>query len=345
MSINPREIPTGAVRFNTDSNKMEVYIGSAWMEVAVSTPNLDGGARGLIMGGYSPGSGDGESRVNVIESVVISTFGNSVDFGDLSVRRSDSGSAGSRTRAVMASGFGSGFSPGYGNTIDFVTIASQGDAQDFGDRTVRSTSMSALSNETRMVIGNGSVLSSPHTNNTHDFVTIASTGNAVDFGDSTNTSRGKHATSSPTRGLFAGGHPATNVIEFFQIHTTGDAVNFGDLSGNAAFGQCGYGNGVRGVLHSGSGTNPYTISDLTFINFATTGNSSDYGELTATKQPATSFSSKTRGLICCSTTPANSTQIDANEIMTGGTSVDFGDYQAASMLSAAFGTSNDHSGL
>ena len=133
MSINPREIPTGAVRFNTDSSKMEVYIGSTWMEVAVSSPNLDGGARGLIMGGYSPGSGDGESRVNVIESVVISTFGNSVDFGDLSVRRSDSGSAGSRTRAVMASGFGSGFSPGYGNTIDFVTIASQGDAQDFGD--------------------------------------------------------------------------------------------------------------------------------------------------------------------------------------------------------------------
>ena len=42
MSINPVEIPTGAVRYNTDSNKMEVYIGSTWMEVAVSSPNLDG---------------------------------------------------------------------------------------------------------------------------------------------------------------------------------------------------------------------------------------------------------------------------------------------------------------
>ena len=47
MSINPVEIPTGAVRYNTDSNKMEVYIGSTWMEVAVSSPNLDGGARGI----------------------------------------------------------------------------------------------------------------------------------------------------------------------------------------------------------------------------------------------------------------------------------------------------------
>ena len=47
MSLTPREIPTGAVRYNTDSNKMEVYIGSTWMEVAVSSPNLDGGARGF----------------------------------------------------------------------------------------------------------------------------------------------------------------------------------------------------------------------------------------------------------------------------------------------------------
>ena len=52
MSINPREIPTGAVRYNTDSNKMEVYIGSTWMQVAVSSPNLgssEAGVRGLFM--------------------------------------------------------------------------------------------------------------------------------------------------------------------------------------------------------------------------------------------------------------------------------------------------------
>ena len=52
MSFIPQEIPTGAVRYNTDSNKMEVYIGSTWMEVAVSTPNLDGGARGVFFFGF-----------------------------------------------------------------------------------------------------------------------------------------------------------------------------------------------------------------------------------------------------------------------------------------------------
>ena len=76
-----------------------------------------------------------------------------------------------------------------------------------------------------------------------------------------------------------------------------------------------------------------------------TGNSTDYGELSSEKQVATSFSNKTRGLHCASASPANSTQIDASNIQTGGKAVDFGDYQAANMLSAAMGTSNDHGGL
>ena len=49
MSLTPKDIPVGAVRYNTDSNKMEVYIGDTWMEVAVSSPNLDGGARGIAV--------------------------------------------------------------------------------------------------------------------------------------------------------------------------------------------------------------------------------------------------------------------------------------------------------
>ena len=77
MSINPVEIPTGAVRYNTDSNKMEVYIGDTWMEVAVSSPNLDGGGRGLVAGGNVPG------QTNIIQFVTISSTGNSQDFGDL----------------------------------------------------------------------------------------------------------------------------------------------------------------------------------------------------------------------------------------------------------------------
>ena len=137
MSINPREIPTGAVRYNTDSNKMEVWIGDKWMQVAVSSPNLDGGSRGLFMGGATP------SQVTPIDFITISTFGNAQDFGD----RTQSGEGGhfaSRTRAVC----GGASAPTYVNTVDFVTMSSTGNATDFGDKTTLNARASGCSNET-----------------------------------------------------------------------------------------------------------------------------------------------------------------------------------------------------
>ena len=96
MSINPVEIPTGAVRYNTDSNKMEVYIGSTWMEVAVSTPNLDGGARGLIVGGYN-----GSSRIDTVEFITISTAGNAADFGNLTGNAGRCGACASNVSSLL----------------------------------------------------------------------------------------------------------------------------------------------------------------------------------------------------------------------------------------------------
>ena len=72
-------IPTGAVRYNTDSNKMEVYIGSTWMEVAVSSPNLDGGSRGIMAGGYP--------QVDNIDYFNIESASNAIDFGNLTQTR------------------------------------------------------------------------------------------------------------------------------------------------------------------------------------------------------------------------------------------------------------------
>ena len=69
MSLTPKTpIPEGAIRYNTDSNKMEVWIGDKWMIVSVSSPNLDGGARGLHKGGANP--------TNDVVFVTIPTAGN-----------------------------------------------------------------------------------------------------------------------------------------------------------------------------------------------------------------------------------------------------------------------------
>ena len=50
MSLPPSEIPLGAMRFNSDSQKLEYWNGSAWMQIQTFTPNLDGGVRGFILG-------------------------------------------------------------------------------------------------------------------------------------------------------------------------------------------------------------------------------------------------------------------------------------------------------
>ena len=72
------------------------------------------------------------------------------------------------------------------NVIDFVTIASTGNAQDFGDLTQGATNgkrnlMSGASNSTRCYAGGKD--GSGDADNAMEFVTIQTTGNAIDFGD------------------------------------------------------------------------------------------------------------------------------------------------------------------
>ena len=85
------------------------------------------------------------------------------------------------------------------NVIDYVTIASTGDAADFGDATVARQDASTAASFTRGVGAGGQ---SPGYNNTMDYVTIASTGDAADFGDLT-VSASHHEGSSDAHGGLA----------------------------------------------------------------------------------------------------------------------------------------------
>ena len=72
--------------------------------------------------------------------------------------------------------------------------------------------------------------------NTIDYVTIASTGNATDFGDTRYAGSGIHFTtasaSNKIRGCFGGGSTPTirPEIQYITIASTGDASDFGDLT-------------------------------------------------------------------------------------------------------------------
>ena len=75
----------------------------------------------LISGGQYSGT----PAANTIEFVTISTTGNAVDFGDLSIQvHRDHGSGGNSTRGIFDGG--SGNSDQRTNVIDFITIATLG---------------------------------------------------------------------------------------------------------------------------------------------------------------------------------------------------------------------------
>ena len=83
----------------------------------------------------------------------------------------------SSTRGLMMGGI----TPSAVNTIQFVTIATLGNAQDFGDLTEEKGNSATASDCIRGVRMGGSSGGSNH--NTMDYVAIATEGNAVDFGD------------------------------------------------------------------------------------------------------------------------------------------------------------------
>ena len=136
MSLPPSEIPLGAMRFNSDSQKLEYWMGSAWMQIQTFSPNLDGGVRGLFMGG-SPNSAG-----KTIDFITIPTAGNATDFGDMADQAKYCSSCASNTRGIVAGGESP--SDTTHEEIEFVTISSTGDATDFGDLLAGRTYLSLI---------------------------------------------------------------------------------------------------------------------------------------------------------------------------------------------------------
>jgi len=339
MSLTPKTpIPEGAIRYNTDSNKMEVWIGEKWMIVATSSPDLDGGARGIFTSrSTSPGV-----YANTVDYITIATAGNAIDFGDTIGSGAYGSTASSKTRGLLGGGHPNSNGS---DTIQFFTISSTGDGTDFGNLTSARWIMGGgVSSQTRGIFVGGAILTSGNPNtNVLDFVTIASEGNAVDFGDQITARRQQGSVNSSTRGIFAGGYnPNTlNLIEFVTIATTGNAQDFGDLIG-ALRQNAGVCNSTRGVF---AGDYP-AANHIDYITIATLGNATDFGDLTAPRFLNAGVSSPTRGVFAGGYSPSEPSATNSIEyiaIPTQGDAVDFGDLTVAGYGSG--GICNAHGGL
>ena len=93
-------VTAGSIRFNTDTNKMEIYNGDKWWEIDSTSPaEQTGGTRALSAGGASP------TNLTLIEFANIDTTGNFDDFGNLAQARNEAKACGSRTRGIIAGGY------------------------------------------------------------------------------------------------------------------------------------------------------------------------------------------------------------------------------------------------
>ena len=235
--------------------------------------------RGIYAGGQIP------SNVNQIEFITFASTGNGIDFGDLLKLNQTQAPGASQTRGIFAGGK-SNPSPAnlHEDTIQYITIASEGDAVDFGNLTVaRSHCDSAGSSTTRAVFAGGT---SPTQHNTMDYVTISSTGDAIDFGDlQAGYGRQDGIVSSATRGIIAGGYEDSpynahvNTIRYITIATTGDAQDFGDLNQDEVY-SAGMSSPTRGVFAGGS--DPTVSNVIDYITIQTLGNALDFGDITTT---------------------------------------------------------------
>jgi hypothetical protein len=174
--------------------------------------------------------------------------------------------------------FGGGYTgAAVSNVIDYINIASAGNATDFGDLTYART-LSACGSSTRGLFGSGFTGF-----NVIDYVTIASTGNATDFGDLSIARTDLTSCSNSTRGIWAGGYTDPpevfhNTIDYVTIASTGNATDFGDLTSGRVLRADSCSSTTRGVFVGGDNSSG-TRRTIDYVTIATTGNATSFGQL------------------------------------------------------------------
>ena len=215
------DTPTsGSIRFNTDSSKLELYRGNEWVEIDSTSPEEQtGGARGLFGGGATPsdevdtidfvniastanaqdfgdltlardfvaacasrtrafwagGVNPGVAGLNELDSVTIASRGNAVDFGE-NIPHRGGGGLSDQTRGIFPAVNGGT------NVINYITMATTGTVEDFGDVYLAVASGGSFASPTRGVYGGGD---NPAYTNVIQYITISTLGNSADFGDLT----------------------------------------------------------------------------------------------------------------------------------------------------------------
>ena len=247
-------------------------------------------------------------------------------------------------RGVFAAGTSG---PAETRTIDFINIASQGNAQFFGEAFQSNESrVAGTGNEVRGIFA-GTNDSSSH--DTIEYVTTSSGGNSLDFGNLSEGRGTMGAAASSTRGIFmCGREPGVrNVIDFVEIMTLGNAVDFGDCTEQAMWVSCN--NSTTRAIRMG-GENSVTpgnqggrLDTIDFVTISNKGNAVDFGNMSLKRGETASCSNATRG-ITAGGSPTQCKVIDFITMASEGNAIVFGDLTGRTVALAA-GVSNHTRGV
>lgn len=270
-------------------------------------------------------------------------------------------------RGVFMGGLNSSYGPQY--TIDYITIASPGNATDFGDMTTLYGASAGASDGTYGVAAGGVNIV-----NNIEYITIASPGNSTDFGDLTRVVYRAGGVGDGTYGVFAGGYDGSgnvNTIDYVTIASPGNAIDFGDLTSLIQTQGGAVSDGTYGVVGDDTGLDYFTIASpgnatsfgslstprgslgaafdttyglfaggfyggvtnvIDYITIASPGNATDFGDLTQARYDPRGVSDATYGVFGGGDTNGTTLNvIDYVTIASPGNASDFGDLTAASL--------------
>ena len=134
---------------------------------------------------------------------------------------------GGRGRGVLLAGG----NPSFTKNCDFITIATTGNSESFGELSRDLVVSGACASATRSFSLGGAISPGATNISTIEYVVTSSSGGGNDFGDISVARRYPGGVSDSTRGLSNGGTSPTpgvntNIIDFITMASTGDAVDF-----------------------------------------------------------------------------------------------------------------------
>ena len=228
--------------------------------------------------------------------------------------------------------FGPGSGDNTSNVISKLVVSTLGNATDFGDYALNLGQgplyTSAFGSSTRCIWSGGQLGGSSINNISYS--TYATAGNAADFGDLTVARYDTCGMSNSVRGVTAGGYAAdrSNVIDYVTVASTGNAVDFGDASGGFYNSPAGLGSSTRGVFALGyGGPSNARTNIIEYITIASTGNSTDFGDLSLVRNQVCGASNNATGIWCGGrdNTGTEVNVMDYVTISSIGNATDFGD--------------------